>query len=61
MLIIQGVDDEYGGLEIEDKYVLSEKIEVSFLNTNHNFDISDAMAHEIVELIERVTGLSKKT
>ncbi len=39
MLIIQGVDDEYGGLEIEHKYVLSEKI----------------------ELIERVTGLSKKT
>jgi hypothetical protein len=61
MLIIQGVDDEYGGLEIEHKYVLSEKIEVSFLNTNHNFDISDAMAHNIVELIERVTGLSKKT
>ena len=61
MLIIQGVNDEYGGLEIEHKYVLSEKIEVSFLNTNHNFDISDAMAHEIVELIERVTGLSKKT
>nr|WP_321239423.1 alpha/beta family hydrolase [uncultured Tolumonas sp.] len=61
MLIIQGVNDEYGGLEIELKYVLSEKIEVSFLNTNHNFDISDAMAHEIVELIERVTGLSKKT
>ncbi len=56
-----GVDDEYGGLEIEHKYVLSEKIEVSFLNTNHNFDISDAMAHEIVELIERITGLSKKT
>ena len=34
MLILQGVDDEYGGLEIEHKYVLSEKIEVSFLNTN---------------------------
>ena len=61
MLIIQGVNDEYGGLEIEHKYVLSEKIEVCFLNTNHNFDISDAMAYELVELIERVTGLNKRT
>ena len=57
MLIIQGVDDEYGGLEIEHKYVLSEKIKVSFVNTNHNFDISDAMAHELIELIDRVTGI----
>ena len=61
MLIIQGIGDEYGGLEIKDKYVLSENIKLSFFNTNHNFDISDEMAHEIVELIESVTGLSTKT
>jgi predicted alpha/beta-hydrolase family hydrolase len=61
MLIIQGIDDEYGGLEIEHKYVLSKKIKVSFFNTNHNFDISDAMVDELVELIENVTGINKKT
>jgi hypothetical protein len=61
MLIIQGIDDEYGGLEIEHKYVLSKKIKVSFFNTNHNFDISDAMVDELVELIEHVTGINKKT
>lgn len=61
MLIIQGVHDEYGGLEIENKYVFSEKIMVSFFNTNHNFDINDAMAHELVELIETATDLSKNT
>ncbi|WP_143541598.1 alpha/beta family hydrolase [Rhodoferax fermentans] len=60
MLIIQGIDDAYGGLEIKYKYAFSENIELSFFKSDHNFDISDAMAHEIVELIERVTGLGQK-
>ena len=60
MLIIQGIDDVYGGLEIKDKYAISKNIEISFFESNHNFDISDAMAHEIVELIDRVTGLGQK-
>jgi len=60
MLIIQGVHDEYGGLEIKNKYKLSEKIELLFFNTNHDFNIDEAMAHDIVEKIESVVGLTKK-
>ena len=37
MLIIQGINDEYGGSEIISKYFLSSSIEIYFINTNHDF------------------------
>ena len=37
MLIIQGINDEYGGSEIIDKYFLSSRFEIYFINTNHDF------------------------
>jgi len=41
MLIIQGERDEYGGLDIIDKYILSQNIELFFVDTNHDFEISE--------------------
>ncbi|MFZ2989906.1 alpha/beta family hydrolase [Ideonella sp.] len=58
MLIIQGKHDAYGGLGIEQEYVFSDKIECVFIDTDHNFDLTEAMAHELVELIENATGLT---
>jgi len=60
MFIIQGTHDEYGGLEIENKYALSDSIKLVFFNTDHSFNINEAMAHEIVEKIESMVGLTKK-
>lgn len=48
MLIIQGVHDEYGGAEIEGKYRFNENTKLLFVNTNHDFNIDDAMAKSIV-------------
>jgi hypothetical protein len=41
MLIIQGERDEYGGLDIIDKYILSQNIKLFFVDTNHNFKLSE--------------------
>ncbi|MDR3370404.1 alpha/beta family hydrolase [Rhodoferax sp.] len=56
MLIFQGIHDEYGGLEIENKYVLSDKVKLFFLNTNHNFNINETIAHDIVEIIGNIAN-----
>lgn len=39
-LIIQGTKDEYGGLGVTEKYELSPTIELFFVDTNHEFNIS---------------------
>ena len=39
-LIIQGINDEYGGSDIQEKYKLSKKVEIFFVDTNHNFETS---------------------
>jgi hypothetical protein len=41
MLIIQGESDEYGGLEVRDNYILSRNIELFFVDTYHDFKISN--------------------
>lgn len=41
MLIIQGTHDEYGGLEIQEKYPLSPNIDLVFVEGDHDFRISD--------------------
>ena len=40
-LIIQGTQDEYGGIETKEKYTMSPNIETLFLDTNHDFKTSD--------------------
>ena len=59
MLIIQGVHDEYGGLGIEDHYPLSENIQISYFDTNHNFTVDDATITRLVDAIENYSGLVK--
>jgi hypothetical protein len=40
MLIIQGDKDEYGGLDVRAKYILSPNIELFYVDANHDFIIS---------------------
>lgn len=51
MLIIQGAQDEYGGLDVPKRYMLSPRVELSFFETDHNFNIDDQTADSIVEKI----------
>ncbi|NHT32967.1 hypothetical protein G8D96_06970 [Aeromonas hydrophila] len=61
MLIIQGVHDEYGGLGIEDHYPLSENIQISYFDTNHNFAVDDATITRLVDAIENYSVLVKRS
>ncbi len=61
MLIMQGIHDEYGGIEIKTRYELSHNITLLFLNTDHNFTMDDGMEQEIVQHIERVVGVTKQS
>ena len=61
MLIIQGIQDEYGGIEIKNRYELSNNITLLFLDTDHNFAIDDAMAQDIVQHIKCVVGITKQS
>ena len=61
MLIMQGIHDEYGGIEIQTRYELSNNITLLFLNTDHNFTMDDGMEQEIVQHIERVVGVTKQS
>lgn len=54
MLIIQGAQDEYGGLGVPERYVLSPRVELSFFDTDHNFNIDDHTADSIVGQIIRI-------
>lgn len=61
MLIIQGIHDEYGGIEIKTHYELSNNITLLFLNTDHNFTMDDIMAKDIVKHIECVLGVTQQS
>jgi len=54
MLIIQGAQDEYGGLDVPERYMLSPRVELSFIDTDHNFNIDDHTADSIVGEIIRM-------
>ena len=56
MLIIQGAQDEYGGLDVPKRYMLSPRVELSFFETDHNFNIDDQTADSIVEKIISMIG-----
>ena len=51
MIIIQGAQDEYGGLDVPERYMLSPRVELSFFDTDHNFNIDGHTADSIVEKI----------
>jgi len=51
MLIIQGESDEYGGLEVKDNYIFSPNIELFFVDTNHDFKISN---HDWERLLSKI-------
>ena len=61
MLIMQGIHDEYGGIEIQTRYELSNNITLLFLDTDHNFAIDDAMAQDIVQNIKCVVDVTKQS
>lgn len=56
MLILQGVRDEYGGIESKGRYPLSPSIELTFVDTNHDFNISARDVRMIVNRIEAIAA-----
>ena len=59
MLIIQGVNDPYGGLDVQEKYPLSKIIEIHFVDTDHDFKVDRKIAYEIFQKIENFVSLNK--
>lgn len=54
MTIFQGDKDEYGGLEVIDKYKLSNNINLQFVNANHDFNISDKEWNKVLAQIDTI-------
>lgn len=54
MLIIQGKSDEYGGLEVKDNYIFSPNIELFFVDTNHDFKISNDDWERLLSKIDEI-------
>ena len=54
MLIIQGTKDEYGGLEVKDKYILSPNIELFYVDANHEFIISNTDWKRVLNKIDTI-------
>jgi predicted alpha/beta-hydrolase family hydrolase len=53
-LIIQGINDEYGGIEAKEKYICSPNIEFLFVNTNHDFNLSLEDQEKILNKISKI-------
>ena len=54
MTIFQGDKDEYGGLEVIDKYKLSKNINLQFVNANHDFNISHKEWNKVLTQIDTI-------
>jgi hypothetical protein len=54
MLIIQGEQDEYGGIEVKDTYSFSPAIELFFVNTNHDFTLSKLDWDRVISKIDEI-------
>jgi hypothetical protein len=54
MLIVQGENDEYGGLDIQGKYALSPAIELLFVDTNHDFKLSENEWNRVLNKIQEI-------
>ena len=52
-LIIQGEQDEYGGLEVTKNYDLSDHIKICFVKANHDFLLSDEDYNKVINKIEK--------
>jgi pimeloyl-ACP methyl ester carboxylesterase len=51
MLVIQGVRDNYGGLEVAARYKLSESVELYFIDTDHQFDLQSTLLEEVIDKV----------
>jgi len=47
-LILQGVNDAYGGRDVISKYTLSNAIQISFVETDHDFKMSQSEWNDVV-------------
>ena len=56
MLIIQGNHDEYGGLEVPERYLLSDAVELLFVDCTHDFKISSKEWERVLLKIGRFIG-----
>lgn len=50
-LIIQGTRDQYGGTDIQQKYKFSPQVSLSFIDTDHDFDLSAEQWKEVIAQI----------
>jgi hypothetical protein len=57
-LIIQGIKDEYGGLEIQNQYKLSSSIEFKFINSDH--DYNNLHVNDWLNVTKKVNSFLKK-
>lgn len=58
MLIIQGTEDEYGGIDIKRKYTLSSNIELFFVNAKHDFKVNAEDWKRVLQKISEVLNKS---
>ncbi|MGY5354685.1 alpha/beta family hydrolase [Wenyingzhuangia sp. IMCC45467] len=54
MTIFQGDKDEYGGLEIRDKYKLSDHIDLQFVDANHDFNLNTKDWERVLTKIDTI-------
>ncbi|PJJ83327.1 alpha/beta family hydrolase [Mucilaginibacter auburnensis] len=47
-LILQGINDVYGGLGVHHNYSLSNTIKLDYVNTNHNFNLNQKEMEKVV-------------
>ncbi len=58
MLIIQGTEDEYGGIDVGEKYELSQSIELFFVHARHDFKINANDWKRVLQKINEVLNKS---
>ena len=56
MTIIQGASDEYGGKESVDKYPLSERVSLKFVQGKHDFKLEECEWKRVFNMIEGIVG-----
>jgi len=54
MLIVQGDQDEYGGIKIRDKYTFSPGIDLLFVAGNHDFKISSTDWKRVLRKVNKI-------
>ncbi|GGF82003.1 alpha/beta family hydrolase [Wenyingzhuangia marina] len=54
MTIFQGDKDEYGGLEVKDKYMLSPNINLQFVDADHDFNLSTKDWEKVLTQIDTI-------